>query len=231
MNKRTILMSPADSNLYEYFEKQFTVINSECLSDLISYERYHADMQALKIKEKLFVNGNCSELIIILEKQNIDFTLCDNIGTNYPDNIALNAALVGNKLLCLEIGLHPTVKDFCYKSGIKIINVKQGYTKCSTLIINENSIITDDISIQKASLKEDIDVLLVEKGDIYLNETNYGFIGGASTVIGDTVYFFGDINRHRNANKILEYLDKKNMKVECINKYQLKDIGGIITLD
>ena len=231
MKTKSILMSPADSKIYEFFERQFNVIPTDCLEDFISYEQYHADMQALKIKETLFINSNCKNLISSLNQANISFISRENIGCRYPLNVALNALPVGDKLFCLEKALHPLVKEYCLKNGIEIINVKQGYTKCSTLKIDEYSIITDDENIYRTALKAGLDTLLIEKGDIYLDENNYGFIGGASATIGDSIYFFGDINKHRNADKIKEFIEKKNKTIECVNCDFLMDIGGIITLD
>lgn len=231
MERINLLMSPADSKICEFFERQFNLITTDCLKNFISYEKYHADMQALRIKDKLFINEECKELISKLKSLNVSFITCEKIGERYPYNIALNAALIGNRLLCLEKALHPKVKEYCHKSGIEIINVNQGYAKCSTLLLDENSIITDDESIHKASVNAGIDTLLIEKGDIYLDDENYGFIGGASTMIGETVYFFGDINKHRNADKIIKFINEKNKTYECINSGSLIDIGSIIILD
>ena len=231
MERKTLLVSPADSNIYKFFERQFNVISSDCLEDFISFERYHADMQALKINDKLFVNANCKALIKSLGKHNISFINCKGIGTKYPENVALNAAFIGNKLLCKESALHPIVKDYCKNESIEIINVNQGYAKCSTLTVDENSIITDDESIAKASVKMGIDVLKIEKGDIYLDSNNYGFIGGAGAVIGDKAYFFGDINCHRNADEIKTFIKKRKINIICTGTYKLTDIGGVIALD
>lgn len=231
MNKKTILMSPTDSNLCEFFKKRYNIISTDCLKRFISYEQHHADMQAIRIKDKLFVNSDCINLISLLNKNNISFIPCENIGGRYPENIALNAALVGNKLICLEKALHPRVKIYCTENNIEIINTKQGYTKCSTLILNENSIITDDISIYNSATKAKINALLIEKDNIYLDGKTQGFIGGASFKAGETVYFFGDINTHKNADKIIDFITNNNLNIECINSDTLKDIGGIIELD
>lgn len=231
MSRKTLLISPADSNIYEFFERQFNVISSDYLECFISFERNHADMQALKIKDKLFINADCKALIRDLEKRNISFTICQGIGSKYPDNVALNAAFIGNKLICKESALHPIVKDYCKSENIEIINVNQGYAKCSALIIDENSIITDDESIANASKKAGIDVMKIEKGDIYLDDKNYGFIGGSSAVIGDSVYFFGDINSHINADKIKAFIEKRQLNIICTGTHNLIDIGGVISLD
>ncbi len=231
MNRKTILMSPADSKLYEYFERRFNVISSDGLKNFISYEQHHADMQALNINGTIFVNSACSNLINTLSSLNINFVLCENIGSKYPQNIALNAALVGNKLLCRAKHLHEKVRNHCDIRGVEIIDVKQGYTKCSTLVLNNNTIITDDESIAKVSLINNINVLKIEKGDIHLDGSNIGFIGGATTKIGDTVYFFGDTKTHRNADEINKFIAATSLKIECVTQNKLSDIGGIVLID
>lgn len=231
MSKKAILISPADSNIYNFFERQFNVISSDNLNDYVSYEKHHADMQVLNINGKLFVNSTCKTLISTLNSLKIEQTVCNSIGSKYPQNVALNAALVGRKLLCNKHALHKTVKDYCDKSDIEIIHVNQGYAKCSTLILNGTSIITDDEGIAKASLKNNINVLKIEKGDIKLDANTVGFIGGASTKIGDTVYFFGDINSHRNAEEIKCFIKDTGLKIECVSTPRLIDIGGVVLLN
>lgn len=231
MNRNNILMSPADSNIYKFFERQFNVISSENLEEFISFERFHADMQALNLNGTIFVNSACNELIKKLNSLNINFILCENIGNRYPKNVALNAALIGCRLFCNANALHYKVREYCNDNKIEIINVKQGYAKCSTLILNDNTAITDDESIAKALLINNINVLKIEKGDIYLDNNTTGFIGGAGAKIGDTVYFFGDINTHRNADIIKGFIEKAGLKIKSVSKSKLTDIGGAVILD
>lgn len=230
MNRKTILMSPADSNIYNFFERQFNVISSDCIEEFIAFEKYHADMQAVNINGKIFVNSCCEGLVNKLETLAINYVKCENIGYRYPDNVALNAALVGNKLLCNKKALHPLIAKHCYDENIEIIHVNQGYTKCSTLVLDDNSIITDDESVAKASLISNISVLKIDKGDIILDDKNVGFIGGASAKIGDTVYFLGDIDSHKNATEIIRFIANLNLHIECVTSSKLLDIGGIVIL-
>jgi hypothetical protein len=66
------------------------------------------------------------------------------------------------------------------KKNFNIIDVKQGYTKCSVLPVSNNAFITDDISIYNQCVSFGIDVLYVGKGDVSLPGYNYGFIGGCA---------------------------------------------------
>ena len=231
MNRKTILISPADSNIYNFFERHYNVISSEYLEDYISFERYHADLQALRIKDKLFVDSKCRNLCNKLMKLNIEHILCNNIGSSYPQNVALNAALTGNKLICNIKALHPKVKEYCISSGINLINVKQGYACCSTLVVSDNAIITDDVSIAKAAKLNDIEVLKIDKDNIILDEKNIGFIGGGSAKIGDSVYFFGDINQHRNSEDIIKFITEHKLNIVNVSDRQIVDIGGLVIIN
>ena len=115
-------------------------------------------------------------------------------------------------------------------AGIDIIDTKQGYAKCSTLILNENTIITDDISIEKVAKANNLNVLKVEKECIYLDKNNYGFIGGASALIGKTVYFFGDIDSHPNSKEIIDFIKRCKLNYVSVDSNRLRDIGGIVVL-
>ncbi|MBE6794389.1 MAG: hypothetical protein E7532_05545 [Ruminococcaceae bacterium] len=230
MKKNTIIISPADSNILSYFEKDYEIIQSDYLKDYISYERYHADLQAVRINDRLFINDKCKIIIEKLNESEIKYTLCENISAAYPDNVALNAALVGNNLICNNKALHPKVKSYCEKTGINIIDTKQGYANCSTLTVDDNSIITDDKSIARVAIKHGIDVLEIEKGDIYLDGKAEGFIGGASAKIGDCIYFFGDINTHRNKDEIISFINSKSTKFINISNSNLVDLGGLVII-
>lgn len=146
---------------------------------------------------------------------------------NYPNDVPLNAAIVGDnvflntKSVCKEI-------NFTCK---KIIPVNQGYSKCSTCVVNSNAIITDDESIHKAATENQIDSLLVQKGDIILKSMNYGFIGGCCGLIDkDLMLFNGNLKSHRNYNEINSFLSNYKIKVLSVGDYPLTDIGGILPL-
>ena len=59
MSDKTILISPVDGRIFNYFKDRLNVIESDCVEDLIPYEQFHADMQVLNLNGKLFVNSNC----------------------------------------------------------------------------------------------------------------------------------------------------------------------------
>ena len=110
----------------------------------------------------------------------------------------------------------------------KLINVKQGYTKCSTCIVNNHAIITSDVSIAKALSPEGMDVLLIPPGDILLPGLNYGFIGGATGLIEDNVLaFYGHLDHYLYGKEVLEFLKKHRVEPVFLRNGKLIDRGSI----
>ncbi len=192
---------------------------------------FHADMAALSLGEKkVLLSKSQLRLKEELLKESYEVIMSDKepFGS-YPDDISLNIALFGNiavgnfkftdKMLLEEI------KDY------NLFNVKQGYTKCSILPVNEKAIITDDESIYN-SLKNTLSVLLISKGDILLEGHEYGFIGGASAKISENeILFFGNVKAHCDYEKIKDFLGKEGVKIIAFNELPLTDFGGMVLLD
>ncbi len=227
----TVLMAPTEPELTEsLLSLGITVIATQRVECLLENEQYHTDMQALIIHGTAFVPEDCTNTAEALKAFGYKIVHCKALSKKYPDNILLNVALIGDKLFCKESAVAEEIKNFSIENNIKIVNVNQGYTKCSTLVLSNNAIITADETIYKAALNNSINVLKISPGYIYLQGADYGFIGGCSGVIGDTVYFFGDINTHPESMKITEFITKQGMSYVSLNKGIMKDIGGFICL-
>lgn len=159
----------------------------------------------------------------------IDSNKC--ISKLYPYDVPLNAVRVGNYLIANQTSLDNMIVDYCIENSIKIIHVKQGYTKCSTIVVDDNSIITADPSIAKAAMTVQIETLVIEEGYIKLQGCNYGFIGGTCGFIGKThIAFTGNIKSHPSYDKMKNFLDKKGIKMVSLSSDALVDVGGLIPL-
>lgn len=211
---KTLVMS----SLYTCFcealrQKGYNIIPTKNINVFHKPEQRHADMQLLKIRERVF-------------------TLCDcrkKVGKCYPENVLLNCLYLGNKLYGRLDAVDPVVPEYCAEHGIETVNVKQGYARCSTLVINENAAVTADKSIEKALKNNGVKVLLISPGHIRLEGFNYGFIGGAGFSDNGKTFFFGDITKHPDFNKIKAFCDDYNSKLEILcNTEPLTDIGGVV---
>lgn len=151
---------------------------------------------------------------------------------SYPNDIGLNAFYLNNHTLIGKMkSLDKTIIDVCRQKQIEIQDVKQGYAKCSTVLICENAIITADHSIEAAAKQAGADVLKIQSGFIELPGYEYGFLGGASGLISKNICAFaGTLETHPDASAIHAFLSK--YKIESLNMWEgpLVDVGGIIPL-
>ena len=193
----------------------YKIIPTKKIKTFLEPEQYHADMQILCIKNKVITLDDC------IKKP----------GKNYPENILLNCLYHNNKLYGKLSATDSSVREYCRENNIETVNVNQGYTRCSTLVVNDKAVITADKSIEKGMKNNGVEVLLISAGNIVLEGFDYGFIGGASFSDNNTIYFFGDITKHLDYYKIKEFTSKHNSIIEILCKTQpLTDIGGAVLI-
>lgn len=163
-----------------------------------------------------------------------DCNICEivNVCSPYPNDCLLNAADIGDFLICNSKITHKTILKAAEKRNKRIIDVNQGYAKCSVCIVKRDAFITDDESIYRECSKVNgISVLFVSKGSVALKGQNYGFIGGASGLINEnTLFFNGDLSLHQDFVAIKEFLSYHNVKYIDIKNKPLTDIGSIIPI-
>ena len=153
-------------------------------------------------------------------------TINKECGSMYPNDVALNALVVGKKIFCNIKCIAEEIIAFAKQSGYKIIDVKQGYSACSTFVVNEKQVITADSGMQKALESEDIKVLLISSAGIKLSGYNCGFIGGSGFAYNNNAYFFGNIKAHPSYNKIKNLFDESNVNIVELSSNDLYDYGG-----
>lgn len=192
---------------------------------------HHVDLKVLHLLENTFVvDYSALSLIDKMKKAQANVTLSSNAITSpYPNDCALNSVIIGKSAFVCEKATDKKVISFLKENSYDIIWVKQGYTKCSVLPINENAFITDDVAICQKGQENGFDCLFVEKGDVFLDGFDYGFIGGCAGLIDKNhLLFFGDISKHRNFASIELFLQKHGCVFDYISDFPLTDIGSIV---
>jgi hypothetical protein len=213
---KTVIMS----DLYPCFGTElakygYRIIPSKNISAFSKPERSHADMQALRINNVMFSLDDCVK----------------KAGEKYPENILLNCLFLNNTLYGKLDSTDDSVIHYCRNNNIKLVNVNQGYTRCSTLAINNKAAITADKSIEKALKNNGVEVLLIEPGYIKLDGFDYGFIGGASFKIApDTLAFTGRLTGHPDQNRILCFLASHGIEPVHLTQYPAFDIGSAVPI-
>ena len=151
----------------------------------------------------------------------------DKRSKEYPKDCIMNALVIGQYLFCKSDNVSSAIRELAIRSGLEICHVNQGYPACTTLAFG-NSAITADNGMAEELEKRGIRVTLIDQGRIALPPYEYGFIGGASAVYGKKIYFFGDINRHKDADKILKTISDEGYTAVSLSDEELTDLGGII---
>lgn len=149
---------------------------------------------------------------------------------DYPRDIPFNAACTGRYFIHNLKYTAPQLLKRAEESGMKLVDVRQGYAKCSTVIVDEDSVITYDRGISKVCEKAGMDVLLIETGHIRLPGYDTGFIGGASGRIGSTVVFNGSLAEHPDHDRITDFIESRGLDVRWFPEWPLTDIGSIISI-
>jgi len=213
-------------------QRKISIVQTSAHPDVYPAVAYHPDIMLHHIEGNIIVYAPNTPQILIDELRGRGFEMKKGytlLGNKYPHTIAYNIARVGNYAFHNTTYTDPVVKELLLERGIKLIHVKQGYSKCLTCIVNQNSIITSDMEIYKKASEVGIDVLLIEPDkSIKLEPFDMGFLGGATGLIGkNKLAFTGNVEYHRNFKEILSFLSLKTVDVVMLNDERLIDLGTL----
>ncbi len=150
-----------------------------------------------------------------------------NLSVCYPQDIAYDACLIGKFLFCKREATAPEILQQPYT----IVDVRQGYAKCSIAIVAEKAAITEDKGLAQAMQQVGIDVLLLEPGGVSLPGYDRGFIGGACGKIApDLLAFFGDVSRHPQYRQMVDFCRKYGVELLSLSEDTLTDYGSLLPL-
>lgn len=150
------------------------------------------------------------------------------LGYHYPENIRMNGVYLKHYFIH---NLHHTdsrILDMLKINDLTPIHVKQGYTKCNIVIVDERSIITSDEGIAKILRSYPIDVLLITPEHVVLTGFPYGFLGGASGCLKSEILFHGNLAAHPDFLVITRFIEARGKKVTYFPNFPLTDIGSVI---
>ncbi len=191
----------------------------------------HADLSFLKFDDgTLFINESLKGEIGESEGS-FRRVWVEGITSPYPNDIKLNCALIGQNLLCNTKYASKEILEYAENNNIRIIHTNQGYSKCSVCVVSDNAVITEDNGIAYLLKNYQIEVLKISKGNVYLSDDHYGFIGGASGKLNDNeIYFSGDLSSHPDYDRIVKFLDKHHIKPVFNKNRRLNDFGSFIKI-
>lgn len=149
----------------------------------------------------------------------------------YPQDIIYNAVCIGKYFIHLLKASDKALLQKAKELEMILIDVRQGYTKCNTVVVDSNSLITSDRGFYNALAQyTDLECLFVQPGHVELTGYSTGFIGGASGRIGDHIFFHGNLKDHPNYTDIKQFIESRGLKAVWFEQFPLTDIGSIIEL-
>ncbi len=235
-NIKTILISNKISDKLRLFIASLNIdiiesIDNESLPSQVSD---HPDMSIHPISSEMFmVDINVfSDYQNLLSNYPIDIiTSNDAIGDVYPYDSLLNVSRIGNYYIHNDYTSDDLIRQF---NNLKLehLRVKQGYSKCSTLILNCDTIVTSDKGIHKAIISKGLNSYLIPPGGIVLKGYDTGFIGGTGGMISpDTLLLSGDLELYEHGEILKKILDDHKIKAVYPKDEKLVDLGSIILID
>ncbi len=193
----------------------------------------HVDVHVCKINNKIVLENSLYNYI----NKNVFIRGNSSVFEKYPEDIKYNVCIIGNKAIHNFKYTDTKILDLLKEYGYELIDVKQGYSKCSIAIIDDNSVILSDKGLYNILKNYNIDILFLDyEPDIkLLSEIGYsnknGFIGGAISRIDDYIFITGDLNKIDKENKIRSFIESKNLKIIDFKNLDVIDYGGIVELE
>lgn len=233
----------------EYIESLgYTLI---CLneSNNVYYEvSSHVDIFCCKIDDILIVEPDtCNKIVEYIKDENsqkLDYNILKGksvLKKDYPFDIAYNVCIIGSLAIHNFKYTDENIQRCLVEKGYKLINVAQGYSRCSISVIDENSCVTSDATIAKELIKNGVDVLYIpsNKMNIKLWKNNkeyssmHGFIGGATSKIDNEYIVFGDIHNidEEYRIKLQNFVEKRDIKLKYFKDMDIIDYGTVVTFN
>ena len=233
MEHAAIIDSRTPGDICSILEKTgLRVIKIPCTERVSGPVSGHPDIQLFIHRNTAFVHPHI-DLNFLKQLENFcDVKTCTTaLWQEYPSDIPYNIACTGSFAIHRLDRTEPSIQNQLKDDGITLLDVKQGYSKCSTLVVDEKSIITPDASIDAAARSAGMDSLLISPGHVDLPGYRYGFIGGAAGRFMNMVLLTGTIDGHPDRDRIHEFIESRGLKVKVLSKQRVLDTGSILVVD
>jgi len=149
----------------------------------------------------------------------------------YPDDCILNCLSTGELAVGRASSLDKKLRQVLEDKGARLLDVRQGYARCSAAVVDERSFITADKGIAASLERAGCDVLLISPGGIELPGYDTGFIGGCcGKLSAHRMLFHGNPMTHPDGTEILSFLHARGVEAQCLHDGLLTDFGGFIPL-
>lgn len=232
MKKLCLCSSLLPETAVQRLESEFCVILLPPDHSIAEPVSCHPDMICSVIDSTIFFHSSYAEtypdiIAAVTRKSGLRPVLTNEERSNrYPNDIALNAAVLNRAVLCREVHTSPALLETARRSGRSVINVKQGYAACSCIVCGE-SVITSDRGIQKALAAIGTDCVYIAPDGILLPGYSGGFIGGSGGYADGKIYLTGNLSWISDGVVLRDFADQRRFEIICLTNDPLTDYGGL----
>ena len=230
MSKLFIDNRMRDSEKKKLRDLEYELIEIPSNKNLYQEISSHVDIHVCKIEDEIVLENSLYNYL------NNECYIRGNssVYEKYPEDIKYNVCIVGNKAIHNFKYTDKKILEILEEKGYELIDVNQGYTKCSIAVIDDNSIIISDkglyeslknIGLDILFLDYDLDIKLISE-DGFSNKK--GFIGGTISRIDDFVFVTGDLNKIDKEYIVRKFIEDKKLKIIDFKELDVVDYGGII---
>jgi hypothetical protein len=222
------------ASVLDSLKKNFEVIQLPPDYSLPDEVNGHSDLLMFRLNNYLVVRKNYyitakDKIDLICKEAKCKLILSEaESGGRYPKDCGLCAAVSGDKIICRKASADGEILCLAETLKYSILNVGQGYSKCSCAILADGAIITADRGIAAVTRQNGIDTLLISEGHVELPGYSYGFIGGASGLCGSRLYFCGDLEKHPDHMAIEAFSKMYHTQCISLSDGMLYDVGSLI---
>lgn len=158
-------------------------------------------------------------------------TTRQELGNQYPMDILLNAAPIGNRLFCLKAHTAQEILE-AYKDTV--CPIRQGYAKCSILPVSQNALISADPSVLTSAQTNGISALKITAGEILLRGYDTGFIGGTASFApyenAKEIFFCGKLSSHTDGFAMEAFCKANGKTPISLGEFPLTDVGTMFLI-
>jgi hypothetical protein len=146
-------------------------------------------------------------------------------GSKYPQTASYNAVVSGDLLIHNLKVTDSVILNVC--NDLQHIHVKQAYTRCNLLALN-NIFMTSDKGIENTLTSKGINCTFLPPEGIKLEGFSHGFLGGACGVYEDRLFVCGSLNYYSKGKEFKQIADQAGYYVVELYDGPLVDVGSLL---
>jgi len=191
----------------------------------------HPDVFIAQMPKELIIAPNTkSPFIKELDESGIIYSFGNkHIGNKHPETVGYNVVVTDSHIIHNPAYTDISIIERC--KNHESIEVKQSYTRCSTIHIGNNRFITSDMSIYQSLFDAKIEVLLVTTESIVLEGLKYGLFGGCCGFYNNTLFICGSLKYYADSEKVRIFTQEREINIVELYDGALVDIGGLFFID